>query len=218
MHGEDLGNYAYGMWTAVIFDVILFLFFVLSFIKPKNNIEWHSMGAFAAFIVALFTEMYGFPLTIYFLSGWMGKSYPVLNPFSHSHGHLWLVLLGLGDSQIAMTVLHIVTNVMIFYGLYIMQNGWILIHAARGKHLVTEGVYAHVRHPQYSGLFLITLGFLIQWPSILTLIMWPILMWTYYRLAMKEEKDVERQFGKVYLDYKKTVPAFIPKFQKGGTS
>ena len=215
MHGEELGNYAYGMWTVVIFNVILFLFFALSFIKPKTNIEWRSMGAFAAFIVALFTEMYGFPLTIYFLSSWMGKSYPVLNPFSHSHGHLWLILLGLADSKIAMMVLHIVTNIMIIFGLYVMQNGWILIHAAKGKHLVTEGVYAHVRHPQYSGLFLITLGFLIQWPSILTLIMWPILMWTYYRLAMKEEQDVEKQFGKAYLNYKKQVPAFIPKFRKG---
>ncbi len=212
MHGEDLGNYAYGMWTVVVFNVILFLFFVLGFIKPKTNTEWRSMGAFAAFIVALFTEMYGFPLTIYFLSSWMGKFYPVLNPFSHSHGHLWLVLLGLGDSQIAMIILHIVTNVMIFYGLYVMQNGWVLIHAAKGKHLITEGVYAHVRHPQYSALFLITLGFLIQWPSILTLIMWPILMFTYYRLAMKEEKDVEKIFGKQYGEYSKKVPAFIPKW------
>ena len=212
MHGEELGGYAYGMWTVVIFNVGLFLFFVFSFIKPKTNMEWRSMGAFAAFIVALFTEMYGFPLTIYFLSSWMGKSYPVLNPFSHSHGHLWLVLLGLGDSKIAMTILHIVTNVMIFYGLYVMQNGWVLIHAAKGKNLVTDGVYAHVRHPQYSGLFLITLGFLIQWPSILTLIMWPILMFTYYRLAMREEKDVEKIFGKQYEEYRKNVPAFIPKW------
>lgn len=224
MHGEELGNYAYGMWTVVVFNIILFLFFVLSFIKPKTNVEWRSMGTFAAFIVALFTEMYGFPLTIYFLSSWFGKSYPVLNPFSHSHGHLWLVLLGLGDSQIAMTILHIVTNVMILYGLYVMQNGWVLIHAAQGKHLVTEGVYAQVRHPQYSGLFLITLGFLIQWPSILTLVMWPILMWTYYGLAMREEQDVEKQFGKAYLEYKRQVPAFLPriggvfqKFLRGGT-
>jgi protein-S-isoprenylcysteine O-methyltransferase Ste14 len=99
---------------------------------------------------------------------------------------------------------------MIFYGLYVMQNGWVLIHAAKGRNLVTDGVYAHVRHPQYSGLFLITLGFLIQWPSILTLIMWPILMFTYYRLAMKEEKDVEKIFGKQYEEYRKRVPALIP--------
>src|SRR3989338_3410820 len=210
MHGEEAGNYAYGMWTVVAFNVIFFLFFVLSFIKPKTKIEWRSMGAFAAFIAALFTEMYGFPLTIYFLSSWMGKSYPVLNPFSHSHGHLWLVLLGLADSPIAMTVLHIVTNVMIFYGLYVMQQGWVLIHAAKGKQLVTEGVYAHVRHPQYSGLFLITLGFLIQWPSILTIAMWPILMWSYYRLSMKKERDVEKQLVQEDVEFKKRVPAFLP--------
>ena len=216
MHGEDLGNYAYGMWTVVAFNVILFSFFALSFIKPKTTVEWRSMGAFVAFIAALFTEMYGFPLTIYLLSSWLGKSYPVLNPFSHSHGHLWLVLLGLADSSTAMTVLHAVTNVMIFCGLYVMQNGWVLIHAAKGNHLVTEGMYARVRHPQYSGLFLITSGFLIQWPSLLTLVMWPILTFAYYRLAMREEKDVERQFGQAWRDYKARVPAFILKIVKEG--
>lgn len=211
MHGEGMGNYAYGMWTVVAFNVILFSFFVLSFIKPKTTVEWRSMGAFMGFLVALFTEMYGFPLTVYLLSGWMGESYPVLNPFSHLHGHLWLVLLGLADSRTAMTILHVVTNVMILCGLYVMQNGWALIHAAKGNHLVTEGVYAHVRHPQYSGLFLITAGFLIQWPSLTTLVMWPILTFAYYRLAMREEKDVEQQFGQAWRDYKVRVPAFLPR-------
>ena len=215
MHGEEAGNYAYGMWPVVVFNILIFIFFVFSFIKPKGTCEWRSMGAFVGFIAALFTEMYGFPLTIYLLSGWMGKSYPVLNPFSHANGHLWLVFLGLADSATAMTILHIVTNLMIFYGLYVMHNGWILIHASKGQHLVTEGVYARVRHPQYSGLFLITLGFLIQWPSLLTIVMWPILVLAYYRLAMREEKDVEKQFGKIYLDYKARTPAFIPKFRKG---
>lgn len=213
MHGQEAGNYAYGMWPVVVFNIFLFLFFVLSFLGPEKKFDWRSMGAFTAFIVALFTEMYGFPLTIYLLSSWMGESYPVLNPFSHAHGHLWLVFLGLADSSTAMTILHIVTNLMIFYGLYIMHNGWILIHATKGKHLVTEGVYAHVRHPQYSGLFLITLGFLIQWPSIITLVMWPILLLAYYRLALREEKDVEQLFGREWLEYKKRVPAFIPKLK-----
>lgn len=211
MHGEELGSYAYGMWPVVVFNVLIFSFFVVSFIKPKGKVEWASMGAFVGFIVALFTEMYGFPLTIYLLSSWMGKSYPVLNPFSHSHGHLWLVWLGLADSAWAMTVLHIVSNVMIFGGLYIIHEGWVLIHAAGGKRLVTEGIYAYLRHPQYTGMFLITLGFLLQWPSLLTLIMWPILMFAYYRLAMKEEKDVEKIFPKQYEEYRKKVPAFIPK-------
>lgn len=212
MHGEEAGNYAYGMWPVVIFNVILFVFFVSSFLGPQKKFDWRSMGAFTAFIVALFTEMYGFPLTIYLLSSWMGKSYPVLNPFTHAHGHLWLVFLGLADSSMAMTILHIVSNLLIFGGLFIMQSGWTLIHATQGKRLVTDGIYAHVRHPQYSGIFLITIGFLLQWPTIITLFMWPILMLAYYRLAMKEERDVEKLFGKQYEEYRKEVPAFIPKW------
>src|SRR3990167_9241106 len=126
MHGEEAGLYAYGMWPVVIFNILIFLFFVTSFIGPRKRFDWRSMGAFAAFIVALFTEMYGFPLTIYLLSSWMGKSYPVLNPFTHAHGHLWLVFLGIADSRIAMTILHVISNFLIFVGLYIMRSGWIL--------------------------------------------------------------------------------------------
>ena len=213
MHGEGAGGYAYGMWPVVVFNIILFLFFVTGFIKPKKKYEWRSMGVFIGFLVALFTEMYGFPLTIYFLSSWLGKSYPVLNPFSHSHGHLILVFLGLGDSPMAMTVLHLISNGIIFFGLYIMYKGWMLIYGSKGEKLVTEGVYAYIRHPQYSGLFLVTIGFLVQWPSLTTLVMWPILLFAYYRLSMREERDVIKQFGQEYLDYKKKVPAFIPKFK-----
>jgi methanethiol S-methyltransferase len=162
--------------------------------------------------------MYGFPLTIYLLSTWMGNSYPVLNPFTHSHGHLWLVFLGLADSPTAMAILHIVSNALIFIGLFIIQDGWLLIHNSAGKRLVTEGVYAYIRHPQYSGIFLITVGFLLQWPTIVTLLMWPILMFAYYRLAMREERDVEQDFGAEYRDYKKRVPAFVPHFRKARTN
>ena len=214
MHGEGMGGYAYGMWPVVVFNIFLFLFFVIGFIKPKKKFEWRSMGAFIGFIVALFTEMYGFPLTIYFLSGWLGKSYPVLDPFSHPSGHLVLVFLGLAHSATAMTILHLISNGIIFFGFYLMYRGWMLIYGAKGEKLVIEGVYFYVRHPQYSGLFLVTMGFLIQWPSITTLVMWPILIFAYYRLAMREEKDVEQQFGKEFLEYKKRVPAFIPKLKK----
>ena len=212
MHGEEAGSYAYGMWPVVVFNVFLFLFFVSSFIEPKKKFEWRSMGALTAFLVALFTEMYGFPLTIYLLSSWLGNDYPVLNPFTHAHGHLWLVFLGVADSPMAMSLLHLISNGLIFFGLYVIHKGWILIHGAKGDKLVTEGVYAYVRHPQYSGIFLVTIGFLLQWPSITTLIMWPILIFAYYRLAMREEREVEKQFGRAFREYKDHVPAFIPKF------
>jgi len=190
MHREELSNYAYGMWPVVVFNTFLFLFFTISFIKPKKRFEWRSMGVFIGFIAALFTEMYGFPLTIYLFSTWMGKSYPVLDPFSHPSGHLVLVFLGLAHSRNAMFILHIITNGLIFFGFCLMYKGWMLIHGSKGEKLVTEGVYSYMRHPQYCGLFLITIGFLIQWPSLATLIMWPILIVAYCRLAMREEKHI----------------------------
>lgn len=209
-----LSNYAYGMWFVVVFNVLLFLFFAISFIKPKKRFEWRSMGAFIGFIVALFTEMYGFPLTIYLLSTWMGKSYPVLDPFAHSSGHLVLVFLGLSHSGNALVVLHLISNGIIFFGFSLMYLGWMRIYKSEGKSIVTDGVYAYVRHPQYVGIFLITIGFLIQWPSLTTLIMWPILIFAYYRLAMREERDVERQFGEEFIEYKEKVSAFIPRLRK----
>jgi len=215
MHGEEIGTYAYGLWTIVAFNIALVLFFAISFIDPKKRFEWRTMGAFIGFVAALFTEMYGFPLTIYLLSGWMGRYYPALNPFSHSSGHLVLVFLGLEDAPEAMGILHLISNAIIFFGFYVMYKGWQLIHGAQGEQLVTEGIYAHVRHPQYSGLFLITIGFLIQWPSISTLIMWPVLMVAYYKLALREEKDVEHQFGQEFLEYQQRVPRFFPKLREG---
>lgn len=211
---ETLSNYAYGMWFVVVFNVLLFLFFAISFIKPKKRFEWRSMGAFIGFIVALFTEMYGFPLTIYLLSTWMGKSYPVLDPFAHSSGHLVLVFLGLSYSGNALVVLHLISNGIIFFGFSLMYLGWMRIYKSEGKSIVTDGVYAYVRHPQYVGIFLVTIGFLIQWPSLTTLIMWPILIFAYYRLAIREERDVERQFGEEFMEYKEKVSAFIPRLRK----
>ncbi len=214
MHGVDTGGFAYGMWTVVLFSILIVLFLLFSFVKPKKKFEWRSMGLFIGFIAALFTEMYGIPLTIYFLTGWLGSSYPVLDPFSHSSGHLILVFLGLSKSTLAMTLLHIITNGIIFLGFYIIYKGWKLIHDAKEDELVTHGIYAHIRHPQYVGMWLITVGFLIQWPTLITLAMWPILMIVYYRLSMREERDMAKKFEPEFKAYKNRVPAFIPRKAK----
>lgn len=201
----------------VIFNILLFLGFAISFVKPKGGTEWRTMGIFIGFMVALFTEMYGLPLTIYLLTQWLGTKYPVLHPFSHPHGHLWLVLLGLSNSPTAFVLLHLISNGIIFFGFYLLYKGWKLIYQSEGKRLVTEGIYAHIRHPQYDGLFLITLGLLIQWPTLITLLMWPFLIYAYYRLARREEREVSRQFPMEYAAYKAKVPAFFPRFSKHET-
>ena len=214
MHDVDYGGYAYGIWSMVLFSILITLFLTFSYVKPKNKFEWRSMGAFVGFIVALFTEMYGIPLTIYFLTGWLGSKYPVFDPFSHASGHLFLVFIGLSHSVLAMSILHILSNGIIFFGFYLVYKGWKLIHDAKDDKLIIEGIYSYIRHPQYVGLFLVTLGFFIQWPTIITLFMWPILMFTYYRLSKREENDLAVKYGEEFYKYKKLVPSFIPAGKK----
>src|SRR5262249_38054802 len=80
---------AYGLWSLVIINSAIFIIFAFSFAKPQTKRDWRSFSAFSAFIVALFVEMYGFPLTIYLISGWLVRRYPGLDLFSHEAGHLW---------------------------------------------------------------------------------------------------------------------------------
>ncbi len=204
----DMESYAYGIWPAVVISAIIFIFFALSFLKPKGKQEWRSLGTFSAFTVALFTEMFGFPLTIYLLTSMLGSRYPVLDPFTHINGHLWVALLG-GSTSIWVLVM-VLSNAAIISGLVIMGKSWKRIHRANGE-LVTSGLYRRVRHPQYFGLFLITVGFLIQWPTLITIVMWPILMLMYYRLARREEKEMETRFGDQYVTYRQRVPMFWPQ-------
>lgn len=214
MHGESL-SYAYGFWSLVVANVILFLFFILSFLTPVRKREWRSMGVTTAFIIALFTEMYGFPLTIYIITALLGARYPAMNPFAHSSGHLWVTFLGGGSSML--TVIHIVSNGVMLAGFMVMASGWKRVHGAKGG-LVTDGIYGYMRHPQYSGLFLVTIGLLIQWPTIVTALMWPVLVMAYYRLAKKEEDDMEREFKDAYRVYREKVPMFVPRiFSKDTT-
>lgn len=201
-------SYAYGMWPLVIINAAIFIIFVFSFLKPKKRWEWRSMGGFTAFVIALFTEMYGFPLTVYILTSILGNRYPATNPFSHVSGNLLAVFFG--GSKFISGLFMFLGGAIMFVGLTIMGKAWKLIYKASGE-LVTSGIYDRVRHPQYFSLFLVTIGMMVQWPTILTVIMWPILMFMYYRLARREEKEMEDRFGAKYLDYRRNVPMFIPR-------
>ncbi|MCF6256564.1 MAG: isoprenylcysteine carboxylmethyltransferase family protein [Gammaproteobacteria bacterium] len=204
-------GYAYGMWVVVAFNVGLFLFFTLSFLKPRGSQEWRSMSVVTAFFVALFAEMYGFPLTIYLLTGWLGDTYPALEPFSHKLGHLWVVVLG--GSTLAWAVVMALSLTLMLMGYTLLSKGWTQIHAARGG-LVTDGIYSYARHPQYTGLFLVIIGFLVQWPTILTVIMAPALLFAYVHLARVEERRAEVEFGVEYNEYVRKTPAFFPRLNQ----
>src|SRR6266498_4859562 len=177
---------AYGLWPLVIINTAVFAIFAFSFFKPRTARDWRSFGAFSAFLVALFTEMYGFPLTIYLLSGWLASRYPGIDLLSHNNGHLWETVLGWqGDPHL--NPLHLLSNVLIGGGFILLAAAWrVLFAAQQARQLATPGPYAYVRHPQYDGFILIMLGFLLQWPTLLTLAMFPILVAMYVRLARRE--------------------------------
>ena len=204
---------AYGLWPLVVINSLIFIIFAFSFTHPKTSRDWRSLGGFAAFIVALFTEMYGIPLTIYLLSGWLSSQFPGLDLYSHNAGHLWSDLLGLeGDPHL--NLIHIISYVFILGGMYLLSSSWSVLYKAQKSHgLATTGPYAYVRHPQYDGFILVMIGFLIQWPTILTLIMFPILVYMYKRLARSEEKEVLKEFGEEYSRYMAEVPGFIPRLR-----
>lgn len=204
-------EYAYGMWVIAAFNVGLFLFFFMSFLPPKGFAEWRNLGVVTAFLVALFSEMYGFPLTIYLLTGWLGEAYPVLQPFSHKFGHLWVVVFG--GSDLAWALVMGGSLALMLAGYVLLSKGWRQVHGARGR-LVIDGLYAFVRHPQYTGLFLVIIGFLVQWPTLLTVLMAPVLLYAYVRLARAEERQMQQQFGKQYAEYMRRVPAFFPPWHQ----
>jgi protein-S-isoprenylcysteine O-methyltransferase Ste14 len=202
---------AYGLWTLVVINSAVFIIFAFSFFKPRTKRDWRGFGAFGAFIVALFTEMYGFPLTIYLLSGWLQSRYPSVDWFSHDAGHLLEMLLG-WKANPHFGPFHLLSFGLIGGGFILISNAWsVLYEAQRRGELATTGPYAHVRHPQYVGFILVLFGFLLQWSTLLTLAMFPVLVWMYVRLARSEEREAEAEFGETYRAYARRVPAFLPR-------
>lgn len=201
---------AYGLWFLVVLNSAVFILFAFSFGKPQTPRDWRAFGAFSAFIVALFAEMYGFPLTIYLLSGWLQTRYPGTNLMSHDAGHLWSTLLGLkGNPHTSLP--HLLSFVFIGGGFILLSSAWNVLYQVQKQHrLATTGAYAWVRHPQYIAFIAIMFGFLLQWPTILTLAMFPVLVVMYVHLARAEEREARQTFGAAYDRYVAHVPAWFP--------
>ena len=208
---------AYGLWILVVFNSAIFIVFAFSFYKPKSTRDWRTFGSFSAFIIALFTEMYGFPLTIYLFSGWLESQFPNVNLLSHESGHLWHTLFGI-EGNPHLDFFHILSYVFILGGFILLSSSWkVLFKAQKKGTLATRGPYQRVRHPQYIAFILIMFGFLLQWPTLLTLIMFPVLVYFYIQLAKQEESESLKVHGHAYQKYMNKVPGFIPHLSRKAT-
>ena len=206
-------DYGYGLWPLVVFNSVLFIVFAASFFHPRSRRDWRALGGFSAFVAALFTEMYGYPLTIYLLSGPLAGVIPGVN-LSHNSGHLWNDLIG-WKGNAHLSPFHLASYAFIASGFWLIWAGWKTLYEAhkRGQ-LATSGPYARVRHPQYLGFIVIMVGFLLQWPTLVTLVMFPVLLVVYQRLATHEEKEVRAQFGSPYDSWAAVTPRFLPHLRK----
>ena len=206
---------AYGLWGLAFINAAVFIMFAFSFFKPNTNRDWRTFSAFSGFLVALFAEMYGFPLTIYLLSGWLQTRFPGTDFLTHDAGHIWYSLLGFkGDPHL--NPIHIASNILIAVGFIGLSASWRVLHGAQQAGvLATTGPYAHVRHPQYVAFIAIMFGFLLQWPTLLTLAMFPVLVTMYVRLAHHEERDAAAQFGGDWERYAASTPRWFPRLGGG---
>ena len=194
----------YGNWMGVVTWVVLFASFIV-FLPFNKKSTIKPTSTFVAFIVASAFEMFGIPLSAYFLTWAFGINVP--------KGFLWGHTL---ENYIGYWGMYIGVTINIIGGLLIVQ-GWKVIYneywskdEGEGR-LVTDGIYSYMRHPQYTGFLLMTFGLLVHWATLPLLIMWPLLVRQYIGLAKKEEEEMIANFGQEYLDYMERTPRFLPR-------
>ncbi len=197
----------FGQWWAVVLWIVLsglFLLFTPFYKKSQRK----PASVYLAFIVALALEMFGVPLSMYLLAGVLGHYLPdgIL------WGHTLQPWIGLWGTNIAM-IMYLVAAILIIWGWRTIYRDYWSKEEGKGK-LVTRGIYAYIRHPQYTGFLLVTLGMIFEWATLPLLIMWPLLALLYYRLARKEETDMEHEFDAAYVEYKQRTGMFLPRLRR----
>ncbi len=196
----------YSHWGLVVILVVAASWILYRFAAPKRWREWAGAGLVQAFIIALYAEMYGFPLTIYLLTGFLDIDIPL----DAMPGHLWATLLGYG--MVGGTIEMLLGGGFIVTGLLLLIGGWREVYRARiEERLADGGLYALIRHPQYSGIMLAVFGQIVHWPTIVTIALFPVIVLVYVRLARKEERELLERFGMAYRDYRQRVPMFFPR-------
>ncbi len=195
-----------GIWIFAVFMIVIASWMFYRYFAPSTWREWAGAGMVQAFIIALYAEMYGFPMTIYVLVRYFGLD------SSHLNANLWSSLVGMGET--GMFVAMLFGYGLLFLGIGLIIQGWRLLHRARQQQrLVTDGLYALVRHPQYTGLFIALFGEgIVHWPTVFSVIVFPVIILMYTLLARREENKVIAQFGDEYREYQLRVPMFFPRW------
>lgn len=194
-----------GVWglAAIMIAIASWVFY--RYLAPKTWREWAGAGLVQAFIIALYAEMYGFPLTIYLMVRFFGLDR------AHLDANLWSTMLGVGE--LGMMISMVLGYVLLFVGIGLFAQGWReLYRAQKERRLATGGLYAFVRHPQYTGLFVGLFGEgVVHWPTIFSVALFPVIVLVYWLLARREERRVLQEFGDEYRTYMQRVPMFIPR-------
>jgi methanethiol S-methyltransferase len=199
-----------GFWGMAVIVIVIVSWLLYRYLAPSDWKEWTRAGVLQAFIIAFYAEMYGLPLTLYFLARFFG-----LDLAWNEGGNLWVQLFG---TLLAHVVAMVIGYAIVFSGATLVAEGWRTIHRVRREdRLATEGVYMKVRHPQYTGLFMIIFGEgIVHWPTIVSVAALPIIVGAYSLLARKEERQMLQRFGDEYRKYQRRVPMFIPRFGLAG--
>ncbi|WP_024973261.1 methyltransferase family protein [Ralstonia pickettii] len=208
---NDMGGFSahYGHWSLVVVLVVVASWILYRFAAPQHWREWAGAGLVQAFIIALYAEMYGFPLAIYLLTGFLGIDIP-LSAYS---GHLWATLLGYGPTGAIFEMM--LGGALILIGIILLIRGWTTVYrASREGRMTQEGPYGIIRHPQYTGIMLAVFGQVVHWPTLITVVLFPLIVFIYVRLARREERDMIRRFGAAYEDYMHQVPMFLPRWRR----
>ncbi|MEQ3658379.1 MAG: isoprenylcysteine carboxylmethyltransferase family protein [Glaciecola sp.] len=194
-----------GVWILALIMIVVASWYLYKYMAPSSWHEWAGAGVVQAFIIALYAEMYGFPLTIYLLARFGGVDRTELN------ANLWSSLLGVGET--GMMIAMVLGYILLFLGIGLFFQGWRQVYKARQENrLVTDGLYALARHPQYTGLFIALFGEgIVHWPTVFSVGLFPVIIFIYYRLSLREEKKVIAEFEEEYWAYKARVPMFIPR-------
>ncbi|MCJ7428838.1 MAG: DUF1295 domain-containing protein [Candidatus Nanohaloarchaeota archaeon QJJ-5] len=195
-----------GRWDLVALNIGIFLLFAAPLlIGLKGQVNWQtsSLGIYAAFMVSMFVEMYGVPLSIYL-------SAAALTTTTGSHPHDVILSFDLLGQSFAMTPWKVIGLGITVLGCLIVAIGWYTLYRS-DESFVTDGIYQYSRHPQYLGLIMIVAGWFIHWPSLLTLAMLPVLVYVYYRLSVSEEQHLETMLEDTtdLEEYRETTPRFI---------